>query len=355
MHQEINSTEISMVESSRAAKVTALKQLLANNDEYLSENKNDIIEQFGGLRNVLESMLQLEESLNTPRPSESTVTNSVPTNDDSIATPTSKHVSLQKSTRARSSINIDLATALTITIHRSSDVIHSIVERLNFENSDKWFDIADKFSLFVDSKTFISILALTTVCNMSSFVLSNIIFPQISIFTTIVTIFDVIWCCEVICLTLAFDVVVVCEGLKSFDGWYRMYNLCLFYVCLFLLFGITDGNEIAFQLFRWFEFMITTFFIINVDAYAVSRKVSLFVLLIVNVYFGAFTVFFYFTVNVDQTINVFGRQVSMKTVCVNALLNLVVFFVRQLFYKIKYPQLASNIFYSPRLIINKEL
>ena len=268
---------------------------------------------------------------------------------------------ITKTTKQATMMDFDLESH-TITVYPLNDIIHAIIRRYYYPTNNiniNAITMADKFSKFIDSSRFAWIIVSTAIINIIFRSLATYIpnyYVIYDIFIAIGLITDICWTIEMFCLILVFDTLIIKEGLKSFDGWYRMYNMVLFFTCIIILNISTNTPSaiIAYNIFQSIESGVTVFFIINIDAFAaINRKVTFTMLIVVNIYFFIYIAVFYFSFEEDTIIIIFGRSLSVKTVALSALFNVSLFFVRQLGFKILYPNYASNISYQPKLIVNK--
>lgn len=406
MTQNNASLEFSTSHSNATHLSVSIPELLSKDDKYLHDNEHQIVTQLGGIRNILESLNSIQtqharghtidnvvtdiinneqnHDKNTKSQNNTTrVTQNIKINTNThytnynhnnnvndnehkatvlpVTNPDAHHGDLSPiiantttshgtDTRPKTLFHMDSTKKqIMFTIFPFNDLIHGLMYKtLSEANYNRILDYLDSYSLFVTSKRFGIIPVITTIFAMIGMIIPDLRAMQI--------IFNGFWVIEILMLIAVFDSRIMKEQIYSFDAWFRLYNMLVFYICNIIM--ITDhypnsNLSMAQGIFDLIQSTITTYFVINIDAFAINKTLRLAVLMLIISWFSVVFWLYYYNTNKDTEIEIFDRHISMKTVAISALFNVILFFVKQFGLLIYQPGFATNISYSPKLLIVK--
>ena len=241
----------------------------------------------------------------------------------------------------------------TIIAYPMNDIWHLIFEKCNNNNNNN-NDIADRISTFLNSSTMIKYIIPSILLFIAFFQLSFIISQLLSIDNQVqgsgLNIFYIMYCLILFILLLtlmfSFDHVIFFQQLKSFDTLYKLYNAILMEIGWTL--RIIDADA-SVQIFEVLSLITIVLFISTYDAWNINRKIKiLFVCSMITTFAGWYVASF--SLNSDHFIKIFGVEVSFKSINLGALVNLLIFLVKQVVFMIKDPHLASGITQRPQII-----
>ena len=257
----------------------------------------------------------------------------------------SKPQSLSRSNR--SSFSVTSSNILdTVTVQPMNDFIHLLTDYL-CPTKCGW---ADKLTLFILSTKFAIVIAVTSLIAILLWFLATEIesFSRKNVGFDLYIIGEVFWFVEALLIILSFDHIVFKEQIKSFDSCFRICNTMLYCVCDVWLY---DDQVLAQKIFVFAVGIASIVFLTCIDAFSVKKRTRGVILGSLTFFIFCYYFLFYFTTRNDTTFQLFGRDLSLKTIALGTLSNLTIFMCKQLFGFIKDPTKATNVMDRPKLIV----
>lgn len=350
-----------------------LKELLEKDDDYLTSNEHDIIIQLGGIRHLIQTQLDHELNSNTsPKNSTDVKSNkndsgsttalsitSVPdmsmTNDESTGKVNHMHsINSNNNNRSMNKSSVENEELYSMTLYTSDNLIHSISTKKNscVHISESF---ADKMSKFVHSKFYRYLVIILLI------IFSITIFGQIvsrlpdngsqTGFQALTILFKIIFTSLVIITILTFNQLLFWLELMTFDTLFKFYNACVLLFTVNWILRIDGQLDIVASIdsvIISISLLSLTLMLATIDAWGIQHKFKLgclvFSLVVILWLYGLA-----FFSNRDIEFKLFGKDISVKRLFLNGVLNYAVFQAKQIYSMIKYPTKAGVVYACPTL------